>query len=86
VYAKGQQGYLNGSLVVQVTSKGAYLLEFDMGLGEYTCVGDWLAASNAGGGSEVVAASVNSTQIVLALNGGRIVTLFVEAEKFVVSL
>lgn len=82
VYAKGGQGYINGSLVVQVTSKGAFLLEFDMGLDEYACVAEWLTEK----ASEVVAASVSSTQILLALDGARITALYVDGGKLVQSL
>lgn len=72
--------YVNSSLVVQVTKQGMRLAEYDMALGQYTKVGDgWTPEIVQGGygwdGREVVAASVNASQFVLALNGARLVLM-----------
>jgi DNA damage-binding protein 1 len=72
--------YIDSSLVVQVTKQGIRLVEYDMALGEYTKVGDgWTPGMVQGGygwdGREVVAAGVNASQFVLALNGARLVLL-----------
>ncbi|KAH7910836.1 CPSF A subunit region-domain-containing protein [Hygrophoropsis aurantiaca] len=70
--------YSESSLVVQVFPKGLLLLDYDTGLGEYTRVTDvqkidqFLAQSTS---TEIVAASANSSQILLALNLGTLVVL-----------
>lgn len=76
----GQQSstYGNSSLVVQVTPKGACLLEFDLGLSEYTRVGQlWTPEKQGHGwqGRDIVAASVNPSQFVLALSYARVVVM-----------
>ncbi|EGN98024.1 hypothetical protein SERLA73DRAFT_109335 [Serpula lacrymans var. lacrymans S7.3] len=82
--APGQatNSYVDSSLVVQITSRGIALLEYAVELGEYARVGDiWtpakLSSTNGPGweNREIVAASANGSQFVLALNSGRIVLL-----------
>ncbi|KAH7926445.1 hypothetical protein BV22DRAFT_1118853 [Leucogyrophana mollusca] len=73
--------YAESSLVVQVFSKGLLLLDYDVGLGEYTRVGDvrtidkFAPPGKSWAGREIVAASANASQIVLALNWGTLVVL-----------
>lgn len=73
--------YQNSSYVVQVTPKGVYLLDYDLPLGEYAQVGKPWTPDNflEGDGGvrsretlEIVAASINASQITVALNGGRL--------------
>ena len=66
----GKSKYVNSSLVVQVTPNGAFLLEYDMTMGTYVQHTRWEQR-----GTEVVAASVNPSQVVLALNVGKLVVL-----------
>jgi DNA damage-binding protein 1 len=68
--ANGKSTYVNSPLVVQVTPRGALLLEHDMTLGTYVQHASWGLQ-----GMEVVAASVNPSQVILALNGGKLVAL-----------
>jgi DNA damage-binding protein 1 len=85
---KGKQStYVNSSLVVQVTPRGAFLLEFNIATREFTQLAGWElleegVKSNAKP-LEIVAASVNPSQVVLALTGGRLITLTVtELDQF----
>jgi len=66
--ASGKFSYVNSPLVVQVTLEGALLLEYNMAMGTYVQHDKWELR-------EVVAASVNPSQVILALNGGRLVAL-----------
>jgi DNA damage-binding protein 1 len=66
----GKSQYVNSSLVVQVTPNGAFLLEYDMGMRTYVQHARWEQR-----GTEVVAASINPSQVVLALNVGKLVVL-----------
>jgi DNA damage-binding protein 1 len=87
----GQQSstYGNSSFVVQVTPKGTCLLEFDIGLDEYTRAGElWSPEKQGHGwqGRDIVAASVNASQFVLALSHGRVVVLNLAGDdKFQIS-
>lgn len=62
--------------MVQVTPRGAFLLEYDVVMGTYVQHSRWEER-----GREVVAASVNPSQVVLALNGGRLVALNITQEN-----
>ncbi|KAL4251847.1 DNA damage-binding protein 1 [Abortiporus biennis] len=72
--------YADSPWVVQVTSKGANLLEFDQTLNAFHIIGEgWTPRRkelDAGWNSrEIVAASANASQIVIALSGGRLALL-----------
>jgi len=68
---QGKSSYVNSQLVVQATRHGAYIFNYDAALGSFsTHASGWEI-----GGKEVVAASVNPSQILLALTGGRLVAL-----------
>ncbi|KAF7365431.1 CPSF-A domain-containing protein [Mycena venus] len=68
--------YEDTSLVVQVTSAGAFLLEYDMGSDAFTQVHNY-DITNRGGfqGLQVVAADVNAAQTMLALSNGTLLCL-----------
>jgi DNA damage-binding protein 1 len=68
--ANGKSSYVNSSLVVQVTSRAVFLLEYDMMMGTYIRHAHWEKER-----TEIVAASVNPAQVILALNGGVLVAL-----------
>ncbi|TCD64528.1 hypothetical protein EIP91_003995 [Steccherinum ochraceum] len=75
VGGKSTSSYVDSSLVVQVTSKGIRILEFDEALGTFHVAGDGWSVDNLDPtwqGREVVAASVNASQFVLAFSGGRL--------------
>ncbi|KAF9463019.1 CPSF A subunit region-domain-containing protein [Collybia nuda] len=72
----GKATYVNSQLVVQVTPKGALLLGYDEALGAYVRHAEWDLP-----GKEVVAASVNASQVLLALNGGLLVALSIAEGK-----
>lgn len=83
--ANGQASYVNSSLVVQVTPKSALLLEHNEGLGTYTQLAGWEvhSGSTAGRPLEIVAASINPSQVLVALSGGRLVALSItEKDQF----
>ncbi|KAJ7644328.1 CPSF A subunit region-domain-containing protein [Roridomyces roridus] len=61
--------YHDTALVVQVTSNGAFLLESEMNT--FTQVNDYKVPQ----GTQIVAASINPSQTVLALNNGKLVCL-----------
>ncbi|KAJ6620776.1 CPSF A subunit region-domain-containing protein [Mycena sp. CBHHK59/15] len=70
--------YADAPLVVQVTSKGAFLLEYDMGLQKFSRIAEYDVMSREsenGEKVEVVAASINPGQILLALSGGSLICL-----------
>ncbi|KAG0700426.1 CPSF A subunit region-domain-containing protein [Suillus ampliporus] len=87
----GKSEYADSGLVVQVVSKALLLLEYDPGLRQYTRVGEaWTLEKFAEPGKEglwkgreIVAASVNASQIVLALNWGRVVVLTLDGSRFI---
>ena len=68
---QGKSSYVDSQLVVQVTRHGAYIFNYDAALGSFS--------AHASGweidGREVVAASLNPSQVLLALAGGRLVAL-----------
>jgi len=80
--------YKPSNLAVQVTPTGAYLLEWDPSISTYTESASWIAKDNISqvGNTplEVVSASINNSQVALALSGGRIVVLCIEnnADRF----
>ncbi|KAG2145900.1 CPSF A subunit region-domain-containing protein [Suillus clintonianus] len=89
--AENKSDYADSAFVVQVVSKGLLLLEYDPGLQQYTRIGEpWTLEMFADPGKEglwkgreVVAASVNASQIVLALNWGRVVLLTLDDKRFI---
>ncbi|THH31175.1 hypothetical protein EUX98_g3000 [Antrodiella citrinella] len=88
VGGKTTSSYVDSALVVQVTEKGIRVLEFDEDLGVFHVVGDgWSPQSldHTWQGRDVVAASVNASQFVLAFRGGRL-ALFNLADGGIVKL
>ncbi|EPQ54734.1 hypothetical protein GLOTRDRAFT_116530 [Gloeophyllum trabeum ATCC 11539] len=74
----GQAGssYSDSPLVVQVTPGKVILSEFDQALGTFSRTGEeWVPQSLKERHGEIVAASVNASQVVLGLSGGRLVVL-----------
>lgn len=74
--------YEDSPLVVQVTPKRVVLVEYDATLDVHRVVSEW-APSDQGvtwSGREIVLASVNSSQIVLALKRGRVAVLNLNEE------
>lgn len=77
--------YADSSLVVQVTPKEVNLLEFDISLEAYAQVGGtWTpekladipnGANQNRRGREIVAASINASQVAIAISGARLVLL-----------
>ena len=87
---KATSSYIDSSLVVQVTPKGIRVVEFDEALSIFHIVGDGWSLDvddldHSWTGKEVVAASVNASQFVLALSDGRL-ALFNMAEDRSVKL
>ncbi|KAH7885105.1 CPSF A subunit region-domain-containing protein [Phlebopus sp. FC_14] len=87
---QGPSTYTDSSLVVQVVPTGLLLLNYDSGTREYSRIGDlWtldkFADANAASwaGREIVAADVNASQVVIALNYGRLVLLNLDGDRFV---
>ncbi|KAJ7430630.1 CPSF A subunit region-domain-containing protein [Mycena latifolia] len=71
--------YCGTALVIQVTSRGAFLLEFDML--SFTQVDNYDVASRGNSRElQVVAASLNPTQAILALNTGKLLCLEVNKD------
>ena len=87
-FCRRQNGaYVNSSLVVQVIPSGAFLLEWDSSLNIYVERASWEVKSAPPSNNkplEIVAASVNGSQVALALSGGNITVLCIEsgAAKF----
>lgn len=78
VTTSGKASYVNSQLVVQVTRQGAFLHEYDLALGMYVHRATWGLE-----GMEVVAASLNPSQVVLAFSGGKLVALSIaEGDAF----
>lgn len=68
--------YVDSALVVQATPKGIKLVEYDATLGTFNLVGEWKPEQVAGKQPrEVIAASLNASQFVVALSGGTLVLL-----------
>lgn len=68
--------YVDSPLVVQITSLGAMLYEYDMALGQYLKQGDgWLLEKTEWKGRKVIAADINASQFILGLTGGKVVFL-----------
>ncbi|KAG1743291.1 CPSF A subunit region-domain-containing protein [Suillus paluster] len=87
---QGKSDYADSGLVVQVVSKALLLLEYDPGLRQYTRVGEpWTLEKFANPGEglwkgrEIVAASLNASQLVLALNWGRVVVVTLDGSRFI---
>lgn len=86
----GSSTYVDSSLVVQVVPEGLLLLDYDSSLREYTRIGSlWTLDKFADGntanwaGREIVAADINASQVVIALNYGRLVQLNLDGNRFV---
>jgi len=79
VYRRQNGTYVNSSLAVQVVPTGVHLLEWDSSVNGYKEQSKWdprsLAQGNNDQRREIVAASVNASQIALALSGGNVVFL-----------
>ncbi|KAJ7688236.1 mono-functional DNA-alkylating methyl methanesulfonate N-term-domain-containing protein [Mycena olivaceomarginata] len=76
--------YQDTALVVQVTPNGAFLLEYEMGLAAFTRVHHYDATARGDRrGLQVVAASINATQTVLALNDGTLLCLEVRRNTLI---
>jgi len=82
--------YLDSSLVVQVVPEGLLLLDYDYSLREYTRIGDlWTPDKFSDGNTaswanrEIVAADINASQVVIALDHGRLVLLILDGDRFV---
>ncbi|KAJ7935407.1 CPSF A subunit region-domain-containing protein, partial [Mycena leptocephala] len=76
IVAPERTDYEHSPFVIQVTSDGAFLLQSSMG---FTNVYDYKVAEREGiQGLQVVAASINTTQTVLALNNGWLLCLEVD--------
>lgn len=74
--------YEDTALVVQVTSAGAFLLEYDMGMAVFTQVHNYDVTER--GDMQVVAAGINATQIMLALSNGTLLCLEVDRRNTLV--
>lgn len=75
--------YENSSLVVQVTARGVFLLKLDPVIGSHVEVNRWMPEGQGTFGEkqcDIVAASVNPSQVMIALHGGKLVVLSI-AEK-----
>jgi DNA damage-binding protein 1 len=83
VNGKGQ--YDDSSFVVQVTSSEIRLLEHNEGGAvPFTLVRSWAPAAAGEGDREIVAASINPSQIVLGLKGGKLCVLALDPKnKFI---
>lgn len=67
----GASAYSDSSFVIQVTPVGIYALEMDPELGTTSFIGSLvLEETTAWKGKRVVAASINASQVVIALEGG----------------
>ncbi|PBK75055.1 hypothetical protein ARMSODRAFT_929129 [Armillaria solidipes] len=69
----GTSSYNSSSMIVQVTPRGAFLLD------KFIQIDHWKPT----GGVEVVAASVNASQVLLALAAGQLLTLKVDNKRLV---
>lgn len=70
--------YVNSTLAVQVTPRGVYLLNWDMALSEYVRLDGWRVDNQSAPGTrptEIVAASINASQILVAITGARLFSL-----------
>ncbi|KAG6854676.1 hypothetical protein C0991_003324 [Blastosporella zonata] len=77
----GQRTHQHSQLVVQVTKRGARLLEYDNVSMTYHTIGEWEQT-----GCEVVVADVNASQVFLAFKGGRLAGLVIEDRGFRLSI
>lgn len=71
---------MDSPLVIQVTKTAVVVAEYDMALGQYTRLGSpWTPGQVQDGhgwaGREIVAAGLNPSQFVVALNSARLVVL-----------
>lgn len=65
--------YKDSSLVVQITPEKVHLVKYDAALGLFASSGkDWDAKQQ---GRSIVAASINASQFVIGLSGGRLTLL-----------
>ena len=66
----GASAYGDSSFVAQVTPAGIFVLEMDPELGTTSSIGSILVEDSAWKGKRVVAASINASQVIIALDGG----------------
>jgi len=67
--------------VAQVTATGVYLVKYNETLRQYDREDGWDAQERLGPNSKIAVASINNSQVLLALGGGRIVVLNVANGK-----
>ena len=82
--------YDDSSLVVQVVPEGILLLNYDPNLREYARIGSLWTLDKFSDGNvanwanrEIVAADINASQVVIALNHGTLALLIFEGDRFV---
>lgn len=69
----GASAYVDSSFVVQVTPVGVSVLEMDSELGTTSLIGSLALEETPLKNKRVVAASINASQVVVALEGGTII-------------
>jgi len=79
----GRTSYEDSSLVVQVTEKGVFLLEYDDVLQAHSILTSWSPDKLGGEWAErtIVAAALNPSQFVLGLSRKRLVLLNLDENK-----
>jgi len=79
----GRTSYEDSSLVVQVTEKGVFLLEYDDVLQAHSVLTSWIPDKLGGEWAErtIVAAALNPSQFVLGLSRKRLVLLNLDENK-----
>ena len=80
-YKRLESQYVDSSLVVQVVPSGVFLIEWDAIMGNYMERHAWKVEDTPSYDAkprEIVAASINGSQVALALSGGRRVLLCIE--------
>lgn len=82
--------YADSSLVVQVCPEGILLLHYDLDLREYTRIGDLWTLDKFNDGNvgnwanrKIVAADINASQVLIALNHGSLVLFILEGDRLV---
>lgn len=73
----GRPTYVDSSLVVQVTPQGINVVEYDAVLGTFSKIGNgWNVQQQSNPlwrSREIVAASINPTQVAIGLSGGAVI-------------
>ncbi|OSD07132.1 hypothetical protein PYCCODRAFT_1449240 [Trametes coccinea BRFM310] len=76
---RSTSSYVDSPLVVQITSEGVQLLEYDATLSNFSAVGQGWFPKKLGdtglAGKEIVGAAMSPSQFVVGLSGGRLVLL-----------